>query len=180
MPWDEVVAFLDKRRGFLDAVVFSGGEPLFQEAVVVAAAEIKGMGFAVALHTGGGPRERLERLLPHLDWVGFDAKTAFDAYAAVTGVAGSGEFAARSLAEIQAAGIDYEVRTTVDERVIGRDDLLRLADDLAARRVRTWILQECREPGTLCPRSDRGAIFDDRAFLGRLAERVGQFGVRRA
>ncbi|WP_316977644.1 anaerobic ribonucleoside-triphosphate reductase activating protein [Shumkonia mesophila] len=179
VAWGDIRAFLRKRRGFLDAVVVSGGEPLLQAAVVDAVAGIKAMGFSVALHTGGSHPARLRHLLPHLDWVGFDAKTAFDAYAGVTGIAGNGEKASRSLAEVQAAGVAYEVRTTVDERLVSRDDLLRLADDLAGRGVRTWALQECREskapgrfPGTV--------LLDDGPFLERLAGRFDGFTVRRA
>lgn len=179
VPWDDVWAFLGKRRGFLDAVVISGGEPLLQPAIIDAVAAIKAMGFAVALHTGGSHPARLRQLLPNLDWVGFDAKTAFDAYAGITGIPGSGEAASRSLAEIMAAGIAYEVRTTVDDRLVSRDALLRLADDLAARQAKPWILQECRKaeatdrlPGT--------ALLDDGAFLERLAGRFEDFTVRRA
>ena len=82
--------------GRLAAVVVSGGEPLLQAAVVDAVAGIKAMGFSVALHTGGSHPARLRHLLPHLDWEGFDAKTAFDAYAGITGIAGNGEKASRS------------------------------------------------------------------------------------
>lgn len=179
VPWDDVRAFLGKRRGFLDAVVISGGEPLLQPAIIDAAVSIKAMGFAVALHTGGSHPARLRQLLPNLDWVGFDAKTAFDAYTGVTGIPGSGEKASRSLAEVMAAGIAYEVRTTVDERLVSRDSLLRLADDLATRQTKTWILQECRE-GDAADRLPGMALLDDGAFLGRLAGRFDSFTVRRA
>ncbi|MBE0533462.1 MAG: anaerobic ribonucleoside-triphosphate reductase activating protein [Rhodospirillales bacterium] len=179
VPWDDVRAFLGKRWGFLDAVVISGGEPLLQSAIIDAVAAIKDMGFAVALHTGGGHPDRLRQLMPNLDWVGFDAKTAFDAYAGVTGIAASGEAAALSLAEVVAAGIDYEVRTTVDETLVSRDDLLRLADDLASRQVQTWTLQECRET-EIANRLPEIALLDDGAFLERLAGRFDGFTVRRA
>jgi pyruvate formate lyase activating enzyme len=179
VPWGDIRAFLKKRRGFLDAVVISGGEPLLQAAIIDAVTAIKAMGFAVALHTGGSHPARLRQLLPNLDWVGFDAKTAFGAYAGVTGIAASGEAAALSLAEVAAAGIAYEVRTTVDETLVSRDDLLRLADDLASRQVRTWTLQECRE-AEIAGRLPGIALLDDSAFLERLACRFDSFTVRRA
>ncbi|WP_295886335.1 anaerobic ribonucleoside-triphosphate reductase activating protein, partial [uncultured Thiohalocapsa sp.] len=51
--WPEVLDFLARRRGLLDAVVFSGGEPTAQRALGAAMAEVRAMGFKVGLHTGG-------------------------------------------------------------------------------------------------------------------------------
>lgn len=146
VPWPEVRQFLEKRRGFLEAVVFSGGEPLLQEAVEDAIAEVKALGFRAALHTGGCDPVRFARLLPSLDWVGFDVKAPFDAYTGVTGVAKSGPAARESLRLLAASGIAFEVRTTVDPGLLCRDDLRRLARELKALGAENWVLQECRKP----------------------------------
>ena len=77
-------ATLEQRRGLLDGVVFSGGEPLAQEATIDAARRAREMGFEVGLHTCGGYPERLERILPHIDWVGIDVKAPWAKYDSVT------------------------------------------------------------------------------------------------
>ncbi|MBI2095985.1 MAG: anaerobic ribonucleoside-triphosphate reductase activating protein [Candidatus Omnitrophica bacterium] len=59
LSWAEVVAFLERRRGLLEAVVFSGGEPTLQAGLATAAAEVKAMGFLVGLHTAGPYPRRL-------------------------------------------------------------------------------------------------------------------------
>lgn len=178
IPWPDIRAFLEGRRGFLDAVAFSGGEPLAQAAVHDAVVEVKSLGFLAALHTGGAHPKRFARLLPHLDWVGFDAKAPFDAYAAVTGVPRSGGPARESLKRLLASGVGHEVRTTVDGRMPDRDGLLRMADELAALGVGTWILQEGRTTAGAGP-SAGSSLLDDGRLMAALARSFETFALRR-
>ncbi|HKO87840.1 MAG TPA: anaerobic ribonucleoside-triphosphate reductase activating protein [Burkholderiales bacterium] len=144
--WQSILEFLASRRGMLDGIVFSGGEPLWQRALPAAMRSIKEEGFAVALHTGGGSAARMRAALPHADWVGFDVKAPFDRYRAITGV-DAGEQARESLAALVDSGVHYEVRTTVDA-ALSLPDLHRLADDLEKSRVPHWVLQKRRGGAT--------------------------------
>ena len=170
IPWPRVREFLERRRGFLDAVVFSGGEPLMQAAIEDAVAEVKALGFGVALHTGGCDPARFARLLPMLDWVGFDVKAPFDAYRRITGAANSGSPARESLGQLLASGTAYEVRTTVDPTLLSRGDLFRLADELRRLGVGNWVLQECR--------SADGSPSDLSDLVTGLGEMFPGFGIR--
>lgn len=144
MSWENISHFLEQRRGLLDGVIFSGGEPTLQARVVTAIREVKTMGFRVGLHTGGAYPERLKRLLPHLDWVGFDAKAYGDeSYRRVTTAAGSWANVTQSLRLLLDSGVDYEVRTTVYPG-LDEDGLLSLARFLAGCGVRYYVVQECR------------------------------------
>ena len=67
IPWAEVVSFLDRRRGLLDAVVFSGGEPTLQLSLRQAMGKVKGMGYLIGLHTAGIVPRRLAEVLPLVD-----------------------------------------------------------------------------------------------------------------
>ncbi len=145
--WATMLGFLELRRGLLDAVVFSGGEPLYQRGLESAVAAVRDMGFEVGLHTGGAYPERLRRLLPSLDWVGLDVKASFDDYDRVTGVPASGKRARLSLAHLLASNVDHEIRTTVHPLVFSRDSLLRLAEELAAMKVDRYVLQAFRPVG---------------------------------
>ena len=87
--------WLATRRGLLDAVVFSGGEPTAQAALPDAVALVRDLGFAVGLHTGGAYPRRLAALLPQLDWVGLDVKAAESDYPLVTGIDGQRDVRAR-------------------------------------------------------------------------------------
>ena len=145
LSWAQVREFLERRRGLLDGVVFSGGEPTSQAAIVSAVREIKAMGLRAGLHTGGAYPARLAELLPHLDWVGFDVKARADDYETITDVPGSSAKTMESLTLLLSSGVDYEVRTTVYPG-LDEDGLCSLARTLAAQGVRRYAVQECRLP----------------------------------
>jgi pyruvate formate lyase activating enzyme len=147
LDWDDVVAFLERRRGLLDAVVFSGGEPLAQANLRGAMRQVRAMGYKVGLHTGGAYPDRLDAVLPLVDWIGFDVKASFSGYGTITGAPGSGEQAEASLGRILASGVECEVRTTVHPQLLAPGALLPLATSLAARGVRRYVLQAFRSTG---------------------------------
>jgi pyruvate formate lyase activating enzyme len=88
--------------------------------------------------------DRLAALLPQLDWVGLDIKALPQRYNAITATPGSGARAWAGLAALLAYGGEQECRTTWHEGLYSVDELIELADALAARGVRHWALQECR------------------------------------
>jgi len=63
MPWSDVLKFLERRRGLLDGVVFSGGEPLIDVALPDAIRQVRAMGFQIGMHTGGAWPKRLAALV---------------------------------------------------------------------------------------------------------------------
>jgi pyruvate formate lyase activating enzyme len=156
--WTEILALLRKRRGLLDAVVFSGGEPTVQAGLAEAMRAVRDFGLRVGLHTAGPAPERLKRVLPLVDWIGFDVKAPFADYARVTGVAGSGAKARASLEAAIAAGVGLDIRTTVHPLLTGPADLARLDADLAQLGLGPTRRQPFRPHGCTDP---------ELAYLGR-------------
>lgn len=111
--WDSMLAFLEKRRGLLDAVVLSGGEPTMQPDIIEAVRTVKQMGFKAGLHTAGAYPAVLQALLPLLDWVGMDIKAPFEDYELITAIPGSGDAARLSAAMVRHSSIPHQFRTTV-------------------------------------------------------------------
>lgn len=144
VPWSRVRALLDRRRGLLDGVVFSGGEPTRQRALAAAMAEVRDLGFAVGLHTAGAHPARLATVLPLTDWVGLDIKGLPEEYPAVTGVRASAAKASEALALVLGAGVDHEVRITVDPGIHTDDGVRRLVERLRRSGVVSIALQEVR------------------------------------
>lgn len=147
IEWIEVLSFLACRRGLLDGVVFSGGEPTLQAALPDAMREVRALGFRVGLHSAGPYPARLADVLPLVDWIGFDVKAAFDDYERITGAAGSGIKAKASLAEVLASGVDCDIRTTVHPALLDPPARARLTADLDALGVREHRLQPFRAAG---------------------------------
>ena len=182
VAWDDVLALLRRREGLLDAVVFSGGEPLAQERLSDAMRTVRDMGFRVGLHTGGAHPRRLAEVLPLVDWVGFDVKAPFSDYESITGVPGSGTRALASAKLIIDRGVAYEFRTTVHPRQLPPEVIERLADELARLGVRHYALQEFRAEGC-----DNAALADDHtpsflseSYAAKIARRYASFQLRRA
>ncbi len=168
IEWQKILNFLETRRGKLDGVVFTGGEPLLQSGLGRAMRVVKAMGFDVALHTAGTAPSRLAKVLPLVDWVGFDVKTVFQEYESVTGIPGVGGKALQGLALLLSSGVDYEVRTTVDPELIPVDSLLAMAEKLASMGVKTYRLQES---------SDSRGFYDERT-LNQVAVMFEDFDIR--
>ncbi len=123
----DFLAFLEKRHGFLDAVVVSGGEPTLSDGLPDLCRRIQEMGFAVKLDTNGSRPEMLHRLLKDrlLNYVAMDLKTLprrYDTLCAEKDIQAKVE---ESIALVRSSGIDHEFRTTcvrpfVDEDTVGR------------------------------------------------------------
>jgi pyruvate formate lyase activating enzyme len=147
MDWPRIEAFLETRRGLLDAVVFSGGEPTAQLELLDAMRAARRLGFKVGLHTAGIYPGRLRRALDYADWVGLDIKAPFERYAATTGCRVSGRSAEDALRIVLLSGVDYDLRTTVHPSLLDEDaknQIRRNLDRLGARPTR-W--QEFRAAG---------------------------------
>ncbi len=152
MDWGEVLDFLASRRGLLDGIVFSGGEPTLQRTLPEAMKAVRKLGFGIGLHTAGPYPARLAAVLPLCDWVGFDVKAPFADYARVTGARGSGDKARESLLLLLASGVAHQVRTTVDPALLDDAAVGRMGADLAALGVASHTLQEFRLTGTRAQR----------------------------
>ncbi|SEB82544.1 pyruvate formate lyase activating enzyme [Paramicrobacterium humi] len=148
IAWAEIIAFLERRRGLLDGVVFSGGEPTRQPGLADAMAHVRALGFGVGLHTAGPYPARLAHVLPLCDWVGLDIKAPERLYAAVCGVASAATKAFASLRLAQDSGVDLQVRTTVDPTTMSDVDVAELTDTLAELGVADHVLQRVRPDGT--------------------------------
>jgi pyruvate formate lyase activating enzyme len=151
IEWREVLSFLKSRRGLLDGVVFSGGEPTLQAALPQAIDAVRALGFSVGLHSAGPYPERLDAVLPLVDWIGFDVKAPFNEYERITGVPGSGAKARDSLRRILASGVACEVRTTVHDLLLDEAALARLASDLSMLGMERHKTQGFRATGCTAP-----------------------------
>lgn len=143
---EAIFSFLEKRKGKLDAVVFSGGEPLLQVGLYEAMQKAKSLGYMIGLHTGGFNPKALSKVLPIVNWVGFDIKAPFDEahYQRATGSQTPLNNILESLDMLIAQNINFETRTTCDPRLLSINDIYTIANQLKERGVDNYHLQKYR------------------------------------
>ena len=144
MSWAEVISFLKSRKGKLDGVVFSGGEPLMQPDIVALAQEVKALGFKVGIHTSGVYPDKLREMVSYLDWVGLDVKAPWNKYDTLSGRSNMAAKVQESLRFLLEREIAFEARTTCDPRNLVPQDILVIAQDLKKLGVKTYALQKYR------------------------------------
>ena len=137
VPMEEVLGVLRKRRGMLDGVCITGGEPTLTSDLPEFIGRVREMGYLVKLDTNGYRRDVLEKLLENgmLDYVAMDIKSSRERYAKVAGLPGLDlNRIQRSVEPLMGGNVDYEFRTTVAQGLHTREDI---------EAVGKW-LQGCR------------------------------------
>lgn len=148
VTWDEAESFLLARRSLLDAVVFSGGEPTAQPGLTGAIQRAKEIGYEIAIHTAGMHPRMFARVLPLLDWVGFDVKAPLDErYDAVTGRPDAAAAVRESLRLLLGSGVAFELRTTVHPALLDTCDREELNCQLEALGAPPTRWQQFRAAG---------------------------------
>jgi len=148
VEWSTVLSHLASRAGQLDGVVFSGGEPTRQPALIPAMQAAAALGFGVGMHSGGAYPRRLKEALGYADWLGLDIKATPKGYESITATQGSGVKAWESLEIALEWGGDLEVRLTVDPTTHTRDSVLAVVSRVKAMGGPTPVMQEARPEGT--------------------------------
>ncbi len=144
ISWDEVISFLSTRKGKLDGVVFSGGEPLMQPDIVDLVHTVKELGFKVGIHTSGVYPEKLRQMITDIDWVGLDIKAPWDKYDVLSGRPNMVEKVKESLSFLLGKCVSFEARTTCDPTYLTPKDILAIAKDLHGLGVKTYAMQKYR------------------------------------
>lgn len=137
-----LLAFLNRRKGLLDGVCVTGGEPLLRPDLPLLLGEIKELGFRVKVDTNGTHPDRLRRLVEEglVDYVAMDVKNAPERYEETVGVDGLDLARVReSVSFLLEGSVPYEFRTTVVRELHAESDLRSLAEWIAGAEA--WFLQ---------------------------------------
>ena len=171
---DEVLAILRKRKGLLDGICITGGEPTLQRDLVPFIERVRALRLKIKLDTNGSNPAVLGELIGRgiLDYVAMDIKGPRDRYAEITrsrlDLAGIGE----AIRLIRGSGIDYEFRTTVVPGLIGEEDLLEIARWIEG--ARKYVLQQYKPGPTLDPSFSDKCPYE-RAWFNDVAAKLARF-----
>jgi len=129
MPEQEIFAFLERRKGLLDGVCISGGEPLIQKGIETFMFKIKEMGFLIKLDTNGTSPERLIKLVDQgmIDYVAMDIKNSLEHYGMTAGIENFDSTTVEKSVEYLLKGkVPYEFRTTVVSEYHTKEDFISI------------------------------------------------------
>ncbi|OPY87938.1 MAG: Pyruvate formate-lyase 1-activating enzyme [Syntrophaceae bacterium PtaU1.Bin231] len=132
LPVEDVFAYLDSRRGKLDAVTVSGGEPTLQPDLPDFIRRIRTLGFKVKLDTNGSRPEMLENLIRWglVDYLAMDIKGPLHRYREITGADIDAGVIAKSIAVVMNSGIAYEFRTTAVKSLLKPEEAAAIGKSL--------------------------------------------------
>ena len=122
---EEIFSFLEKRKGMLDGVVISGGEPTIWNDLIPFIEDIRKLGLKVKLDTNGYRPEVLKEILDKnlVDYIAMDIKAVFNNYYKIINKKIDTDKIIESINLIKNSKIDHEFRTTIIKSMHSKEDL---------------------------------------------------------
>ena len=147
---DDIFDFLRKRRGTIEGVAITGGEPLLQKDIVEFISKVKELGFKVKLDTNGSFPEKLGEIIGRelADYVAVDIKNAPNKYAETVGRMGyECDRISESIELLMKSDVEYEFRTTVVAELHTAEDIEDIGRWISG--AEHWYLQNFVDSGDL-------------------------------
>jgi pyruvate formate lyase activating enzyme len=175
IPESEIVSFLEKRKGMLEGVVISGGEPLLQNDIVEFVSKVKQLGFLVKIDTNGTEPERLRELLEKklVDYIAMDVKAPKKKYHELAGVNVDLSRIDASIGLIKTAAPAYEFRTTFVPNLLKKEDIVEIAQWLNGAE-RFYLQQFKYNPPLVSSKLDSVAPYS-KEYLGETLRAIQPF-----
>ncbi len=170
---DEVMRSLEKKKGFVDGVSITGGEPLIHgEALLSLMRRLREAGLAVKLDTNGYEVELLREVLAAglADYVAMDVKTSLAGYSRAAGKALDTRRIEQAIRLIMDSGVQYEFRTTCVPGIVEESDIHEIAALVSG--AKHYYLQQFRPNGPMIDAEYEAVRPHDAATLGRFLSLV--------
>lgn len=160
-----VFDFLKTRKGKLDAVVVSGGEPTLQKDLSEFFEKLKELGFLTKLDTNGSSPKILEYLIKEelLDYVAMDIKAPIEKYKEIARINIDTNNILKSIEILKNSKIGYEFRTTTVKSQLSFEDFEKVGKMLCG--TENYYLQKFKPDITLNPDFAKEKTYTDEEFL---------------
>jgi pyruvate formate lyase activating enzyme len=160
----EIFEFLNRRKGRLDAVVITGGEPTMQKGLLKFMEKIKVMDYLIKLDTNGSHPDVLNKVLQSgmVDYLAMDIKSPMDKYQVHTVSKIQEEKIRNSISLVMASKLPYEFRTTVVKEQLNLADLLAIGEMIQGAEL--YILQKFNPQKTLDINYQNATSYTDEEF----------------
>lgn len=147
---EEIISYLEKRKGILDGVCITGGEPTLRRDLPEFIREIKNLGYTVKLDTNGTNPALLKSLILDglVDYVAMDIKNCFEKYPQTVGVDNFDITPIKESIDFLLSGaVDFEFRTTVVKQLHTVEDIERIAKEISP--AKKYFIQNFVDSGNL-------------------------------
>ncbi|MDY6933219.1 MAG: anaerobic ribonucleoside-triphosphate reductase activating protein [Spirochaetota bacterium] len=146
---EDVLCFLKKRRGLIDGVVLTGGEPTLQNKIDTFIESVKKIPLSIKVDTNGLRPEVIERLLSKnlIDYIAIDVKTSPEKYELVTSKRVDFSKIKATIQIVKESGLDFELRTTCVPDLVTIDDFKIIKREIGS--VNKYYLQQFTNRKTL-------------------------------
>jgi len=149
LDWNETKELLKERKGKIDAIVISGGEPTIHKDLPEKIKEIKELGYLVKLDTNGTNPEMVKYLVENklIDYIAMDIKNCFAKYSSTTGVSNINlDKIKQTISYLIKGTLPFEFRTTVMKEYHTLEDLIQLAKEI--KGCKKYVLQKYTDRDT--------------------------------
>lgn len=164
MPEKKIISFLQKRKGKLEAISITGGEPTLQPDLISFLEQIKHLDYLVKLDTNGTNPNMLQQAIENklVDYIAMDIKGPLNRYQEIINIAPNTKAIKKSISLIMNSGIGYEFRTTITKPQISTKDIIEIGKSIKGAKL--FALQKFIPTKTNDPAFLGAATYTDQEF----------------
>lgn len=145
---NSIYSFLKKRKGLLDGVVITGGEPTLHKKLPEFIKNIKDMGYLIKLDTNGSNPNMAEELIENklVDYIAMDIKAPFDEYNNIITKEINIENVKKTFKLLVQNKVDYEFRTTVVSNLLNYESFVKINEIFKKEgKIKKYCLQRFKK-----------------------------------
>ncbi|MEK7170286.1 MAG: anaerobic ribonucleoside-triphosphate reductase activating protein [Patescibacteria group bacterium] len=157
----DILSFLDMRKGLLDGVVITGGEPTMHRSLPAFMAKVKEKGFSVKLDSNGTNPAMLKKVITEklVDYIAMDIKAPLQSYSKTVARPVDVGAIRESIRLIMASSVPYEFRTTLIKALTSPEDILNIGKEI--KGAKAYYLQKFVSTKLLNPQFRKKVTYTD-------------------
>jgi len=170
----EFFDFLKERKGLLEGVCLTGGEPTLNKDLASFINKIKKLGYLVKLDTNGSNPEMLKKLINDklINYIAMDIKVPKEKYSKAVGAKIDTKKIEESIKILKEGKVDYEFRSTIVPSIHKKEDVIKVAEWI--RGAKKYYLQNFRPEKTIDPQFEKIKPYS-KDFLLEIKKEIAKF-----
>lgn len=147
---EDILSFINKRKGILEGICITGGEPLLNKDIFGFLAKVRETGICIKVDTNGSFPDAIARIISEglADYIAMDVKNTLDKYPETVGIPGfDTKSIEKSIAILLEGKIGYEFRTTTVKEFHRPEDFIQLCNTIAG--AERYFIQAYKDSGDI-------------------------------